>query len=246
VLLGMDVEDHVADRINGLRAELRGEIAAASARVAAPPSVVPTFPAREPTVPVRDAAPAREPGRAVAAVRLDPGMSTGGRVAASARPIVPPPPGPGYARQPAGGRAAVAASPGAASVVPAPVPGQRARAAASVPPPIAPVFQPPTPPAARTYGAAPEPEQGGRRRADVTAVDLGYTGRRSRPDDRDGYPPATDGYDGGGYGGGYGDFGDPEPGYPGWAEADERYGEPVADPLNAQYDWRGRERTGGW
>jgi hypothetical protein len=113
-----------------------------------------------------------------------------------------------------------------------------------MPGPLAPEFRPPMPPPPRTYGAAPESDRGGRRRADVTAVDLGYTGRRSRPDHDDGYAPATGGYDGG-YGD-HGHHGDPDSGHPGWAEADERYADRGADPLNPQYDWRGRDRTGGW
>ena len=125
----------------------------------------------------------------------------------------------------------------------APVPGQRARAAAAVP--MAPVFQAPPAPASRTYGAPAEnrsygapgdehtygsrQDQGGRRRADVTAVDLGYTGRRAKPD----HAAADDGpseWDE--------RYGDPEPGYPGWAEADEHHGAD-AEPLNGQYQRRG-------
>jgi len=83
------------------------------------------------------------------------------------------------------------------------VPGQRAHSTGLVRPPIAPaipVFRPPAPasPApSRTTGEAygtprrsaaegtygrPVAEQTGRRRADETAVDIGYTGRRSKPD----------------------------------------------------------------
>jgi hypothetical protein len=141
----------------------------------------------------------------------------------------------------------------------------------------------------RVYGRRPaEGEQSGRRRADVTAVDIGYTGRRVKGDhaaDEDcpshGGGPDLDGefgygdprrsgseYRGSSYGRratsrkGYGDadgpdpagdpgrsypasrygsygesgFGDPEPGYPGWAEAKERYGSNL----------RGHDRTAGW
>ncbi|WP_412737819.1 hypothetical protein [Krasilnikovia sp. MM14-A1259] len=66
---------------------------------------------------------------------------------------------------------------------------------------------------------------GGKRRADITAVDLGYTGRRSRPDDVD---------DEFGYG--------PEPGHPGYGvTAPDPYDE---DPLGDDYDWR--QPSGDW
>jgi hypothetical protein len=70
-----------------------------------------------------------------------------------------------------------------------------------------------------TPGPRRPDDQSGRRRADVTAVDLGYTGRRSRSshsaDDFD-RGSAADGYDSG-------------------------------DPHAEQYDWRDRESTdGGW
>ncbi len=244
VLLRMDVEDRVAEEVDALRSQLRSEFAAA-APVARPPVAPvrpPVAPNREPGAPVRPpvapnrepVAPVREPGHttggraAVAPVRPQPGHTTGGRAAVAP---VRPEPGTqtgGRARPPFDGR--MPAGPAAP-----PVPGQRARAAAVVPPPMAPVFRPPAPAPPRTYGAPPEPagDGGGRRRADVTAVDLGYTGRRAKPD-LDGR--GLDGLDG---------YGEPDPGYPGWTEADERH--PAdADPLNEQYDWRGRGRTGGW
>lgn len=140
---------------------------------------------------------------------------------------VPSAPGWPEARPRPGGRATVGAA--------APVPGQRARAAVTVPPPMAPVFQPPAAP--RTYGAPRDQggpnDQGGRRRADVTAVDLGYTGRRAKPDHAADHADWSASY------------GDPEPGYPGWVEADEHH-RADADPLNGQYGRRGRGGTGGW
>ncbi|GAB1694859.1 hypothetical protein [Krasilnikovia sp. M28-CT-15] len=59
----------------------------------------------------------------------------------------------------------------------------------------------------------------GRRRADITAVDLGYTGRRARPDDTD------DEFE-------YG----PEPGDPGYGVTAPDPYDP--DPLGDEYDWR--------
>ena len=73
---------------------------------------------------------------------------------------------------------------------------------------------------AGTYGW-PVGEQRGRRRADETAVDLGYTGRRSKPDHASHHASEDD--EEVGLRDGFG-FGDPEPGYPGWAEAENRYG----------------------
>jgi hypothetical protein len=164
------------------------------------------------------------------------------------------------------------------------VPGQRGHRTSGVRPPTTPVFRSPAPASAephgapagstgevrpghvvksrhqeRVYGSQPaEGEQSGRRRADVTAVDIGYTGRRSKgnhaaEEDDPGYGGGPDdaelGYSGSGRSGSeyrgssYGyrreysnadhgefAFGDPAPGYPGWTEAEER--------------WRGRDRTG--
>ncbi|BFU41954.1 hypothetical protein [Krasilnikovia sp. MM14-A1004] len=68
-------------------------------------------------------------------------------------------------------------------------------------------------------------EGGGKRRADITAVDLGYTGRRSRPDHTD------DEFD-------YG----PEPGHPGYGlTAPDPYD---SDPLGDDYEWR--QPSGHW
>ena len=91
------------------------------------------------------------------------------------------------------------------------------------------------PPHAAAFG-----DQGGRRRADVTAVDLGYTGRRAKPDPEyhdENYDHEDNGNDG--YNDNYWEagFSDVQPGYPGWAEADERHG---------GRSWRGRDDTGGW
>ncbi|RZU50620.1 hypothetical protein EV385_2395 [Krasilnikovia cinnamomea] len=77
--------------------------------------------------------------------------------------------------------------------------------------------------------ASPSPgvpaEGGGKRRADITAVDLGYTGRRTRPDD------THEEFD-------YG----PEPGHPGYGvTAPDPYD---ADPLADEYDWR--QPSGNW
>lgn len=85
------------------------------------------------------------------------------------------------------------------------------------------------------YGAPANAEdsagdQGGKRRADVTAVDLGYTGRRSKPEDpaEAAAAPELDEEDDGYYGNGNyweaGGFGNVDAGYPGWTEAEERYG----------------------
>ncbi len=318
VLLRMDVEDRVADEVNALRAELRGEIAAAASVARAPAAPV-REPGRTPVrehgrtsvrepgrTPVREPGqtsarqpghmPAREPGQttggraAVVPVRPEPGTRTGGR-AAAVRPVptgpsggrasVPPsqpdpgagwtdspyppsfddeavpahdapayrvPSAPGWpeARPPAGGRAPAA-----------PVPGQRARAAAVVPPPaMVPVFRPPAPAPPRTYGSQPVADQGGRRRADVTAIDLGYTGRRAKPDHDSG------GHESHGYGDqshsdqGYGDQGYADQGYSdqgygdhdrelqGWTGFEEPYR--ADDPLDGRYGRRDRDRAGGW
>ena len=139
------------------------------------------------------------------------------------------------------------------------VPGQRGKATGSVRPPVAsaiPVFRPPMPasPAPRlvtgeTYGSPrrsaeertygrPVAEQTGRRRADETAIDIGYTGRRSKPDHAADESAFAGWADDAGWGrGGWRDDGagwagaDPAPGYPGWTEADER---------------QGRNRSAGW
>jgi len=83
-------------------------------------------------------------------------------------------------------------------------------------------------------------DQGGRRRADVTAVDLGYTGRRAKPDPQE--EPAEEQADDAEYYSSNGNYweasySETPTGYPGWAEADERHGD---------RSWRGREDTGGW
>jgi hypothetical protein len=69
--------------------------------------------------------------------------------------------------------------------------------------------------------AASAQEPSGKRRADVTAVDLGYTGRRSRANhattDEDYGPDENTGYTG---------YGAPSP---------DQYGQ---DPMAEQYDWR--------
>jgi hypothetical protein len=73
-------------------------------------------------------------------------------------------------------------------------------------------------------------DQGGRRRADVTAIDLGYTGRRTKPDPAEagagtGEPGEDDeGYYGNGNYWEAGGFSGLDEGYPGWTEAEERHG----------------------
>jgi hypothetical protein len=80
------------------------------------------------------------------------------------------------------------------------------------------------------YGTPGGGEQGGKRRADVTAIDLGYTGRRSKPEPVDPTAAAAepDGGDETYYGNGNyweaGGFTDLDEGYPGWTEAEERHG----------------------
>jgi hypothetical protein len=193
VLLRMDVEDRVAAELDALRDEmrdeLRGELAAARAAVAAP-------------------------------ARREPGLTTGGRAAVRASAGVPggraavPPPMPGPMPGHVPGHA-----PGP---IPGQVPGQRGRGSASVPPPIAPVFRPPSPAhAPDPIGPPPEGYEGGggRRRADITAVDFGYTGRRSRPA-----------------------HSDLEQGH---SQGDYEYDD-APDPLAEQYDWRSRGRSGNW
>ncbi|MFG1605810.1 hypothetical protein [Actinoplanes sp. NPDC049265] len=73
-------------------------------------------------------------------------------------------------------------------------------------------------------GALPGGDQGGKRRADVTAVDLGYTGRRSKPDHAAAGDDEDDGYYGNGNYWEAGGFGTVDEGYPGWSEAEERHG----------------------
>jgi hypothetical protein len=196
-----------------------------SARATVPPPLDPAYDAPDPGYAAPDPAysphgfGSAHPGAVPESSFEDEGMAPPAR-------RVPSAPGWPEARPRPGGRATVGAA--------APVPGQRARAAVTVPPPMAPVFQPPAAPSpSRTYGAPRDRggpnDQGGRRRADVTAVDLGYTGRRAKPD----HAAADDGpseWDE--------RYGDPEPGYPGWAEADEHHGAD-AEPLNGQYQRRG-------
>jgi hypothetical protein len=73
----------------------------------------------------------------------------------------------------------------------------------------------------RSIGPPPEGYEGGggRRRADITAVDFGYTGRRSRPA-----------------------HSDLEQGH---SQGDYEYDD-YPDPLAEQYDWRSRGRSGNW
>jgi hypothetical protein len=169
VMLAMDVEDRVAEEADALREELRAEFAATHQRV-------------------------QSLQEEIARLR-------GGAGAAPDRS------GPGSAGRAAGGdwpnrhHAASRPDPDAASEwSPPDVPRQRA--AASIPMPMAPVFQPPAlhrraddperRPRPAVYGtpaAPPAAQRPHKRRADVTAVDLGYTGRRAKPDEA-GRPPA--------------------------------------------------------
>jgi hypothetical protein len=240
VLLRMHVEDRLADQVGALREELRGEVANPPIGAAGPSvgAAGPSVGAAGPSVGVA-------------------GPSVG------AASVPEPPIGAARART-------------VHQVGGATVPGQRAHRTAGARTAMAPV-----------YGRRlADGEQSGRRRADVTAVDIGYTGRRAKGDHAanedhpSGGPDLDDGefgyrdprrsgseYRGSSYGrrvtgreghgdsgdpdaagdpgprypasryGSYGEsgFGDPEPGYPGWAEAEERYG--------SNY---GTDRTTGW
>jgi hypothetical protein len=282
VLLRMDVEDRVAAEIDGLREDLREEFAAAARATHHRVQTLQEEIGRLRNNAFAAVSPPPTGGRVLAASA--PGWPESSEAAGAARPPAAPRPAtpaarPAAAVRPAGpahrpaGSAARQAAPRPSAA--APIPSQRGQGSAVVPPPpMAPVFRPPTVPPQRDSGigstrrpAGPPPGQygkprqqpdstgydgppgyepgydgppgyggspryddapggggsgysdsagyadslgyggatygdsggyrdgpghgdggrygepaGGKRRADVTAVDLGYTGRRSRPD----------------------------------------------------------------
>jgi hypothetical protein len=195
----------------------------------------------------------------------------GGGVSAAAAPVPPragaaPVPRPGGVAPRPGGAARVAQPGGIAAPPPGiarPVPQQRPAAAAarSVHPPAgSPKPAPPSPQPYGRYGtgraAGPDPahqpdvdgsaaERSGRRRADVTAIDLGYTGRRHSGDEAggrgddvdDGRPDAgPDQYGPRQRGSAWRGPAQYGPAQHGSDHGD--HGDHGADPLAEEYDWR--------
>jgi len=206
VLLGLDVDDRVAGEVDMLREQLRTEFAAAArvthhrlqsvqeelGRLRGAASAVPARP--EPGHPTGGRAavgtPMPAPGGASAAVALPGGRAA---VVASA-PGWPEPeksnirPQPGHVAgryepgQQTGGRAVVAISVGPALPPPAALaPRQRVGGAASVPPPMAPVFRAPVPLPRGAEYVSPRRATSGQFRS--VAAPSGQYGMPRRPDD---------------------------------------------------------------